>query len=141
MPGQLTAVRALLFVHVAIAAFGLVSLFVLLSASGMSLERVVEETGTSMGLFTLGLLFGVGVLVLEAVVAVRMGAGGRRTQTLLRVALIMAAVGTLVNVVQGSGFLGFALVVVALVLAETRTAKDWFEDTDSAGGHAPHRPY
>jgi hypothetical protein len=141
MPGQLIAVRVILFVHVAIAAFGLASLFVLLSASGMSLARAVEATGTSMGLFTLGMLFGVGVLVLEAIAAVRMGAGGRKVQTLLRVALVMAVIGTLMNVVQGSGFVGFALVVVALVLAETRAAKDWFEDTDAAGGYAPQRPY
>lgn len=141
MPGQLTAVRVILFVHVAIAAFGLVSLFALLSASGMSLARVVEATGTPMGLFTLGMLFAVGVLVLETTAAVRMGAGGRKSQTLLRVALVTAAVGTLMNVVQGSGFLGFALVAAALVLAETRAAKDWFETTDTAGGRAHHRPY
>ncbi|WP_435108600.1 hypothetical protein [Nocardiopsis synnemataformans] len=141
VPGQLTAVRVILFIHVAIAAFGLVSLFALLSASGMSLTRVVGATGTPMGLFILGMLFAVGVLALETTAAVRMGAGGRKTQTLLRVALVMAVVGTLMNVVQGSGFLGFALVVVALVLAETRAAKDWFEATDAAGGHASHRPY
>ncbi|PDP84543.1 hypothetical protein CQJ94_28165 [Glycomyces fuscus] len=141
IPGRLTAVRVILFVHVAIAVFGLVSFFVLLSASGMSFARVVEATETPMGLFTLGMLFGVGVLVLETIAAVRMGAGGRRTQTLLRVALVMAVIGTLMNVVQGSGFLGFALVAVALVLAETRASKDWFEATDTAGGYAPHRPY
>ncbi|WP_017612010.1 hypothetical protein [Nocardiopsis salina] len=131
MPTQLTVVRVILFVYVVLATLGLLSFFWLVSESGAAFEEAVALTGMPMGLFLVGMLFASGVLILAFVAALRMGSGGSRTQTLLRTALAMAILGALINVVQGSGHLGFVLVLVALVLAETRAAKEWFASTET----------
>lgn len=135
MPTQLTVVRVILFVYVALATIGLLSFFALASVSGRPFEEVVAATGTPTGIFLGGMLLAVGVLILVFVVALRTGAGGRRTQTLLRTALAMAILGALINVVQDSGHLGLVLLLVALVLAETRLVKDWFASTGTENDH------
>lgn len=135
MPTRLTIVHVILFVYFALAAVGLLSFFALASASGSPFEEVVAATGMPMGLFLIGMLLAVGVLILVFVVALRRGTGGRRTQTLLRAALAVALLRALLNVIQGSGHPELVLLLVALVLAETRVVKDWFASTEIEDDH------
>lgn len=140
MPTRLTVVRVLLFVYVGLAAVGLLSFFWLTLAGGMAFEEVLAATGTPTGLFLAGVLLAVAILTLALMAALRMGDGGRRSQTLLRSALILLLLGVLINVVQGTGYLAFACVLVTLVLAETRAAKHWFAATEADNDHGGARP-
>lgn len=130
MPGTLKAARIILFALVGIGLVGLVSFFVLLGAAGMSLERVLAEIGMDTASFTAQLLMGTVILGLQLLAAIRMGAGGRRAQRLVRLALGLGVLGQLYNMLQGTGPTGLVITVLILVLVELAGSREWFEQTE-----------
>ena len=146
-PGTITAIQVILYIR---ATLGVLSLLAVLTGwgptSGSEVWRVTWDTavfdvvpelqaegypGLYTGAFVSSLMAVVELIAFEFYVASTLGRGGRRTRLLVRITVVFCCVGAALALFSGGDFAPLLiLMIVVLVLNESASAKDWYQETE-----------
>ncbi|MFB8762846.1 hypothetical protein [Nocardiopsis alba] len=141
LPASLIAVRVILFVRATLGALlHLSGLFAVVFAD----DRVFQDDyGMMKGPYLVLLLVGLSLVALEGGTAIAFGRGGHGIRALVRVAvgagLFLLVTRPLFVEFDRSVLLGLVLVLLVLILNESASAKEWYDDTECPNAAGPSR--